>query len=135
MGRDLGRAVLRTGRATVLGLLLAVAVAGPFAAPASAADPTPGPTPGVPATPSVSPPSQAQIDDAKAALDRLRNQGRKTPTQLTQVAGPTAGGGRSGIAQISDEAWWTIGAGALVLLVASETTRLGVRRAKHRRRA
>ena len=42
---------------------------------------------------------------------------------------------RSGIAQISDEAWWTIGAGALVLLVASEATRLGVRRAKHRRQA
>jgi|SRR5690349_20065638 hypothetical protein len=132
MGCDLGKAVLRAGRAAALGLLLAASVAGPFAAaPAWAADPTPAP----PATPSVSPPSQAQIDDAKAALDRLRNEGKRTPTQLTQVAGPTGGGDKSGIAQISDEAWWTLGAGLLVLVVASETTRLGVRRAKHRRRA
>jgi hypothetical protein len=133
MGRDLGKAVLSVGRAGVLGLLLAATIAGPFgAAPASAADPTPGPPS---STPSVSPPSQAQIDAAKAALDRLRKQGQNKPTQLTRVAGPTGGSEASGISRISDGAWWTLGAGLLVLVVASETTRLGVRRAKHRKHA
>jgi hypothetical protein len=128
MGRDLGRAVLTGGRAVVLGALLVAALAGPFSvAPALAADPTPNPTP------SVSPPSQQQIDDARAALERLRNQGTSGPTQLAQVASPKSGSDRSGLAQISDQAWWTVGAGLLVLLVVSETTRLGARRAKHRK--
>ena len=117
------------------GALLAAALLGAGAGPASAADPTPTPTPGA-TTPSISPPSQQQIDDAKAALDRLRNPGKSTPTTLTQVAGPTADEGRRSVtSRISDEAWWTIGAGLLVLLVASETTRLSVRRAKHRKGA
>lgn len=109
------------------GVLVAVTLVG--AAPASA-DPTPTPTP----IPSVSPPSQQQIDDAKAALDRLRNQGKAPKPQLTQVAGPAADT-RSVTSRISDQAWWTMAAGLLVLLVASEATRLGVRRAKHRRGA
>ena len=125
--------MLSAGRSAVLGLLLAAIVAGPFAAaPASAVDPTPSPPN---SRPSVSPPSQAQIDDAKAALERLRKQGQPTPRQLTQVAGPTAPGHRWSVSRISDQAWWTLGAGLLVLLVASESTRLGVRRAKHRKGA
>ncbi|HET6166394.1 MAG TPA: hypothetical protein VFE07_06165 [Marmoricola sp.] len=133
MGRVLGKAVLSVGRFAALGLLLAVTIAGPLAAgPASAADPTPSP-PG--STPSVSPPSQAQIDDARAALDRLRKQGQSRPTQLTQVAGPTEPGHRWAVSRVSDGAWWTLGAGLLVLVVASETTRLSVRRAKHRKQA
>ena len=84
---------------------------------------------------SVSPPSQKQIDDARAALERLRNQGKSTPTTLTKVAGPTADDEGSLTSRISDEGWWTIGAGLLVLLVASETTRLSLRRAKHRKQA
>jgi hypothetical protein len=115
-------------------LLAALATAGP----AFAADPTPAPDPfSTPAsTPVVSPPSQQQIDDAKAALERLRNQGKPSPAPLEQVAGPaTRSGGVSVVSRISDEAWWTMSAGLLVLLVASETTRLGVRRAKHRKGA
>ena len=119
----------RSSGTPLAGVLLAVTLVGIGAGPASA-DPTPTPTP----IPSVSPPSQQQIDDAKAALDRLRNQGKAPKTQLTQVAGPAtdAGGVTS---RISDQAWWTMAAGLLVLLVASETTRLSVRRAKHRRGA
>jgi hypothetical protein len=139
MGRDLGRAALMRGRARSFGVLLAgalltAALVATVAGPASADDATPAPTP------SVSPPSQQQIDDAKAALDRLRNQGKNTPTGLTQVAGPTTdhdqGAGTPSItSRISTEAWWTIGAGLLVLVVASETTRVNVRRAKHRKGA
>lgn len=122
--------MLTRGRAAVLGVLLAAAFAGPLAAiPAHAADPTPSPSP------TVSPPTQQQIDDAKAALDRLRDQGKNKPTQLTRLAGPTGGSGSSLTSRISDEGWWTLGAGLLVLLVASETTRVGVRRAKHRKEA
>jgi hypothetical protein len=132
MGRELGKAVLTRGRAAVLGVLVAGAFGGPLvAAPAYAADPTPSPNP----TPSVSPPTQQQIDDAKAALKRLRNQGKATPTTLTQVAGPTGGSSDFFASRISGEAWWTLGAGLLVLVVASETTRLSVRRAKHRKEA
>jgi hypothetical protein len=55
---------------------------------------------------------------------------------LTQVAGPTdPGADAAATPTISDQGWWTIGAGALVLLVMSETTRLTVRRAKHRKEA
>lgn len=128
MGRDLGWTALIC-RALLLGALLVVALA----MPVSAVDPTPVPAP----TPSVSPPSQQQIDDARDALDRMRDQGTQPAAPLTEVAGPTADADRSGsvASRISDKAWWTIGAGVLVLLVASETTRLGVRRAKHRSKA
>ena len=129
MGSHLGKAVLTRGRAVALGLLVAGALGGPLAASAYAADPTPAPTP------VVSPPSQQQIDDAKAALKRLRNQGNATPTTLTQVSGPTGGSNAEAPFRVSDETWWTIGAGLMVLVVASETTRLSVRRAKHRREA
>jgi hypothetical protein len=116
--------------APLAGALLAGALLGLGAGPAAAADPVPAPTP------AVSPPSQEQIDDAKAALDRLRNQGKKAPAQLTQVAGTTAEEEPRGVtSRISNEAWWTIGAGLLVLMVASETTRVSTRRAKHRREA
>ena len=112
------------------GVLLALALLGLGAGPAAAAEPVPAPTP------AVSPPSQQQIDDAKAALERLRNQGRKAPAELTQVAGTTAEAEPGGVtSRISNEAWWTIGAGLLVLMVASETTRVSTRRAKHRREA
>jgi hypothetical protein len=139
MGRDLGRAALMRGRAgpgrPLAGALLTVALVvlggGPGAG-AAVADHTPAPGP----TPSVSPPSQQQIDDAKAALERLRNQGKAPGTRLAQVAGPTGAADRAGVtSRISDEAWWTLGAGLLVLLVAIETTRLSVRRAKHRKGA
>lgn len=123
-------------RALLVGAAIALALAAAGAAPAAADDPTPGAGPTQAPTPSISPPSQQQIDDAKAALDRLRNQGKNPPSRLTQVAGPTARDESGGVtSRISDQAWWTIGAGALVLLVASETTRLGVRRAKHRKGA
>lgn len=121
---------------TGAGALLAVAlVVLSLAGPAAADDPAQPSTP--PPTPVLSPPSQEQIDDAKEALDRVRNAGKSpapAPDPITQVAGPTEDGG-SVVSRISDEAWWVIGAGLLVLLVASETTRLGVRRAKHRRGA
>ena len=121
--------------ALVIALVIALVTGGP----ASAADPTPTPDPFATevSSPSVSPPSQQQIDDAKAALKRLRNQGKQTPAPIEQVAGPASGSdGRSSVvSRISDEAWWTIAAGLLVLLVASETTRLSVRRAKHRKSA
>jgi hypothetical protein len=116
--------------AGALGAALAAASVGP----AAADEPAPGAGPD--RTPSVSPPSQQQIDDARAALDRLRNQGTNEGTTLSQVAGPTSRPQRDGVtSRISDQTWWTIGAGALVLVVASETTRLGVRRAKHRKDA
>jgi hypothetical protein len=124
-------------RRALLGAALVVALVGPGAAASYAADPTPAPDPTF-VTPSVSPPSEQQIKDARDALDRLRNQGKgaATPTTLTQVSGPTAGkAGGSMTSRISDQGWWTIGAGLLVLVVLSETTRLSVRRAKHRRRA
>jgi len=149
MGRDLGRAVpmrrpaplidTRSIGGLLAALLVALVAVVVCAGPASAVDPTPSPDPFATeaSTPSVSPPSQRQIDDAKAALERLRNQGRQTPAPIQQVAGPTSGaaGGASVVSRISDEAWWTIAAGLLVLLVASETTRLSVRRAKHRKGA
>jgi hypothetical protein len=130
---------VRRGRPRVAAALLAAALIAAVVAagPASADDITPAPTPTQASSPSISPPSQQQIDDAKSALNRLRNQNAKTsgPT-LAQVAGPTAESeGRSVTSRISDEAWWIIGAGALVLLVASETTRVSVRRAKHRKQA
>jgi len=124
-------------------LLTAVLVTGlAGAAPAWADEHVPTPTldPTQVSTPSLSPPSQQQIDDARDAMERLRNQGKggASPTTLTKVAGPTADAVDSGgsiVSRISDEAWWTLGAGLLVLLVASETTRLGVKRAKHRKGA
>jgi hypothetical protein len=143
MGRDHRGAALMRARAAARGALLAAvlvgALVGPGSAPSYAADPTPTPDPTQVSTPSLSPPSEQQIRDAQDALDRLRNQGERagtTPTTLAQVAGPTAGkDGRSVTSRISDEGWWTIGAGLLVLLVLSETTRLSMRRAKHRRSA
>ena len=115
-------------------VLCAVVLGGGPAAADEPSVPTPtvGPTP----TPSLSPPSQQQIDDAKDALERLREPGTPTPTALTKVAGPTSAPDRGSFAsRISDEAWWTVGAGLLVLVVASEATRIGVRRAKHRKGA
>jgi hypothetical protein len=136
MGRDPGRVLLMGWRALLLGLLLTAALTAAAAVPATADDATPAPAPTLAPTPSISPPSQQQIDDARSALDRLRNPGKATPSTLTQVAGPIAEKERGSVtSRISDEAWWTIGAGALVLAVASETTRLSVRRAKHRRKA
>lgn len=103
--------------------------------PAAADEPT-VPTPTVAPTPSLSPPSQQQIDDAKDALERLEDPGTPTPTPLTQVAGPTSEPEPGSFtSRISDEAWWTLGAGLLVLVVASEATRIGVKRAKHRKGA
>jgi hypothetical protein len=134
MGRDLGRAALmrcrtRPSGALLVGALLTVALLGLGAGPASAEDPTPTPIP------SVSPPSEQQINDARAALERLRNQGKSAPPQLTQVAGAKADDDGGVTSRISDEAWWTMGAGLLVLMVASETTRVSARRAKHRKEA
>ena len=85
MGRDLGWTALIC-RALLLGALLVVALA----MPVSAVDPTPVPAP----TPSVSPPSQQQIDDARDALDRMRDQGTQPAAPLTEVAGPTDDGFR-----------------------------------------
>ena len=120
-------------RALLVAASATAVLVGPGVAAASADDTTP-PIPGTQATPSVSPPSQQQIEDARNAMDRLRHPAgtrTTTPGTLTQVAGPLAGPGRGSVAsRISDQEWWTIGAGALVLLVASETTRLSVRRWK-----
>jgi hypothetical protein len=140
MGRDPGRAVLRHCRALALGAALGTALAAGtvWGAPAATADDaTPGAEPTQFSTPSLSPPSQQQVEDARQALDRLRGRTRPaTPAALTDVAGPVTGRDRgSASPRISDEAWWTIGAGALVLLVASETTRISVRKAKHRKSA
>jgi hypothetical protein len=80
----------------------------------------------------VSPPSQQQIDDARDALNRLQHPAKPVPT-IAVVAAPKRV--RSFSPRISNDTLWTIGAGLLVLLVISEATRLGARRAKHRRRA
>ena len=125
-------------RALLVAVAAIAALVGP-GVPASHADDV-GPTvPGGQATPAVSPPSQQQIDDARNAMDRLRHPGgtgARTPGTLAKVSGPLAEPrGRSVTSRISDETWWTLGAGALVLLVASETTRISVRRAKHRKGA
>jgi len=123
-------------RAMLVGAAVTAALLGPGVAAASADDVGP-PLPTGQATPAVSPPSRQQIEDARNAMDRLRHPGSSTttPTTLSQVAGPLAAPDRSVASRISDGAWWTIGAGALVLLVASETTRISVRRAKHRKSA
>ena len=156
---DMRRVAIRAfsaGRATVpVALLLGLVVFGPavsgLASRAGAEDPLPLPIvpPGMTAPPevvtpttlatqlpgataSLSPPSKQQIEDARDALDRLNNAG-KTATPHTEVAAPTAS---SPVAsRLGDQAWWTIGAGLLVLVMASEATRLSVRRAKHRRQA
>ena len=149
------------GRATVpVALLLGLMVFGPvvfglvlfgLASPAGADDPLPLPIvpPGMTAPPevltpttiatelpgptvSLSPPSKQQIEDAREALDRLTNAGT-TATPHTEVAAPTASSPVT--SRLGDQAWWTIGAGLLVLAVASEATRLSVRRAKHRKQA
>ena len=145
MGRDLGRTVLTRGLALPLAAVPGGVLAlGLVCAPATADDVTPGAGPTSASTPSVSPPSQQQIEDARNALDRLRDSRSASrssnashpsdPTTLTRVAGPVADTGGA-TSRISDEAWWTIGAGALVLLVASEATRNSVRRARHRKGA
>ena len=132
MGRDLGIAVLRHGRAVLCAAVLAVALGAVAPVPAYADETTPAPGPSQ--APTLAPPSQQQIDDAKSALDRMRNAGTTPTPVLTAVSGPTAPGSRRSVApRISDQDWWTIGAGALVLLVLSESTRLSARRAKHRK--
>jgi hypothetical protein len=68
MGRDLGRAALMRRRAWSFGALLTAVLLGAGAGPAAADEPAPTPIP------SVSPPSEQQINDARAALERLRNQ-------------------------------------------------------------
>jgi hypothetical protein len=129
MGRQLGRSVLRRGCVLVGGVLLA-GVLGTGVSWADGPDPLPSPSPSV----SVSPPSQQQIDDARDALERLRQQGvRSTAPALAQVAAPEAADGASSVAvRMSDGAWWTLCAALLVLVVASEASRLGARRARHR---
>jgi hypothetical protein len=85
-------------------------------------------------TVSLSPPSQQQIDDAREALDRMKRGGAtSTSTPLVQVAAPKKD--HSVAPRISAQGWWTIGAALMVLLVASEATRISVRRAKHRKGA
>jgi hypothetical protein len=133
MGRDLGIAVLRHGRALLPAAALAAALATSCPVPAYADDPTPAPAPAQAPSATLSPPSQQQIDDARSALDRLRNGATAPAPVLARVSGPTAPSRRPQAPRISDEGWWTIGAAALVLLVLSETTRLSVRRAKHRK--
>lgn len=134
MGRDLGIAVLRHGRAFLPAAVLAIVLG--TTVPAYAVDPTPAPGPAAVPSPALSPPSQQQIDDAKDALNRLRNAGTTPTPVLTQVSGPAAPAKDAAVARtISDQGWWTIAAAALVLVVLSETTRLTVRRAKHRKEA
>lgn len=86
-------------------------------------------------TESLSPPSQQQIDDARDALNRLQQGGAATTTgsPVVEVAGPEDP--RSATSRLRDANWWILGAGLLVLVVASEVTRIGVRRAKHRKEA
>lgn len=133
MGRDLGIAVLTHGRALLPAVVLAVGLG---VAPAYADEPASPAVPSAVPSPTLSPPSQQQIDDAKSALDRMRNAGTTPTTVLTQVSGPTdPGSDAAATPTISAQGWWTIGAAALVLLVMSETTRLTVRRAKHRKGA
>lgn len=136
MGRNARGAVLRYACALVAGGLVATALA----APAVAADPTPSPAPGLDpgSVATLAPPSQQQIEDARNALARLRRPKRTIPstpaTTLTQVAAPVAPARRASVtSRISDEAWWTIGAAALVLIVLSESTRVRVKRGKHRK--
>jgi hypothetical protein len=129
-------------RAVLVGSVLAggVLVGSMLVGPAYAADRTPTPTPG-PAqgpnrapTASLSPPSQQQIDDARNAMERLRHPGTTTPPTLTQIAAPVDPEDRGTLGlRWNAQAWWTLGAGVLVLLVLSETTRISVRRAKHRK--
>jgi hypothetical protein len=135
MGREPGRATPRHCRALIGSAALATALIAGGASPAHADDPAPTPVPAVGST--VSPPSQQQIDDARSALERLQQQGTRVPEPaLAEVAGPAAADRRGSVtARISDDVWWTVGAGLLVLLVASEATRLSARRAKHRGRA
>ena len=132
MGRDLGIAVLRHGRAALPAAVLAVAL-GVVALVPAYGDPTPS-APGPSQAPTLAPPSQQQIDDARSALDRIRNAGTSPTPELTAVSGPTVPSARRPMtSRIGDQGWWTIGAAALVLLVLSESTRLGVRRARHRK--
>jgi hypothetical protein len=141
MGRRPASAALMSCRALLTIVLVALLSAGVVLGATSAAradEPTPAPAPTLAPTiaASVSPPSQQQIDDARRALERLRQQGTRAPTTLADVAGPTAQPKRASVAsRLSDQDWWTVGAALLVLLVASETTRLSVRRAKHRAEA
>jgi hypothetical protein len=132
MGSEPGWVTPRHGRALIGGAVLASTLVVSGAAAAAADDPAPTPVPTAGST--VSPPSQQQIEDARTALDRLKHGSRTaTPATLTEVSGPTGGSRPGSVAsRISDEAWWTGGAGLLVLLVASEATRLSARRAKHR---
>jgi hypothetical protein len=86
-------------------------------------------------TESLSPPSQQQIDDARDALNRLEQGSAATTSAspVVEVAGPQDP--RSVSSRLRDANWWILGAGLLVLVVASEVTRIGVRRAKHRKEA
>jgi hypothetical protein len=138
LGRSAGRGRVLLGVAAALAAVVVLG-AGPAAwadsptptpAPSPATSPAPSPAPSV----SVSPPSQQQIDDARDALERLQEQGvGSTAPALAQVAGPETGHEDGSVAsRMNDGAWWTLGAALLVLVVASEATRLGVRRARHR---
>jgi hypothetical protein len=128
LGRPAGRGSVLVGVAAALAAVVVLG-AGP-AAWADSPTPTPSPAPSV----SVSPPSQQQIDDARDALERLQQQGvGSTAPALARVAGPkTTEESASVVSRMSDGAWWTLGAALLVLVVASEATRLGARRARHR---
>jgi hypothetical protein len=90
-------------------------------------------TPGPVADPTAPPPSQQQIEDARNALNRLNGTGQPTvqPT-AAEVAGPRRLGG-DGL--LTSQQWWTLAAGLLVLLVASDAFRLNPRPRGGRRKA
>src|SRR3954452_22460627 len=82
-------------RAMLVAVAVTAVLVGPVVPAASADDVgSPTPAPAGRATPTVSPPSQQQIDDARNAMERLRQRGSRgtatpsTPATLSQVAGP-----------------------------------------------
>src|SRR4051812_26927472 len=114
MGRDLGRRALTHGRAVLVGAALTTTLLGSVAAPAAADDITPGAQPTPVSIPTVSPPSQEQIDDARNALARLESPGATTtPTHLTRVVSAVDDSGGPVTPQISSDGWWTIAAGVM----------------------
>jgi hypothetical protein len=125
---------LRAGLpATLVAALFVIGSVVGTASSAIADEPAPAPLPTPAATFTVAPPSQQQIDDARRALERVSQQGTRAPATLAEVADPTAQSERETVvSRIKDQDWWTIAAALLVLVVASEGTRVGVRRARHR---